>query len=303
MKGNSIMNAFTLIPALCLPAALFAAETPLYAPGSDHLGQSVAPEITQTGEKAAESFEEEKAEFVFGAGIDFTSKQTTYGLIDNDDPIFTPYASIGYGIFSFDVAAIFDTTDWGEKHGGYGDRAWKYQEIAFGPTLTVPLGMFELFANYTYEYHPRVKKNRGYENPDTQFINLGVAMPDVLLSPSLSVEVDIVNEPGAAYFLLEIGHTFGLVEDCLDLNLSGGIGFGNAKRNRYDADFDSMGFKDISGSVALDWHITPSITLSPYMTASQQLQGRMRDAARGYIEDEKHNSAYVLFGVVLAAEF
>lgn len=269
------MKACAFLPALCLPALLLASE----------------------------AFEEEKMQPAFGAGIDFTSKQTTYGLIDNDDPIFTPFASISYGPLSFDVAAIFDTSSWGSKHGGYGDRKWKYQEIAFGPTLTLPLGIFEVFANYTYEYHPSVKKNTGHENPDTQFLNFGIAMPDVLLTPSLSVEIDIDNEPGAAYFLFEVGHTFGLIEDCLDLNLSGGIGFGNAKRNRYDADFDSIAFKDISASAALDWHITPNLTLSPYITASQQLHGRLRDAARYYIEDEKNNSAYVLFGFVLAAEF
>lgn len=103
------MKACASILGVILPAAaLIAADKPAYGSEHGHLGQNTAPSIT--GEKLADDLEEKEDGISFAFGIDFSSKQTTYGLIDNDDPILTPSASISYGDFSFEVAAIFDTT-------------------------------------------------------------------------------------------------------------------------------------------------------------------------------------------------
>ena len=75
--------------------------------------------------------EEEDTDWLpeFAVGVDVSSQQMTYGLVDNDDPIFTLSGSVAWQMLSFAVDGIFDTTDWGETDGGYGDRAWKYQEL------------------------------------------------------------------------------------------------------------------------------------------------------------------------------
>jgi len=255
----------------------------------------------------------------FEVAVDFCSRQLTYGLVDNRDPILTLEALAEWHGFNLWAGAILDTTTWGRKHGGYGNRKGQYQELAFGPGYVhvfapddcalLPTTV-ELFGNYIYEHHPAVKKSRGESNPDTQFINVGVALPDLWLAPALSVEFDIDNEYGAMYLAAEIGHTFTLVQaaggretDPLSLSLGGGIGFGNPRRNRYDAEFDAYAFKDVWVSAALEWCITDDIVLAPYVAVYEQLHGRLRDSARQYIDGETHASTQLVGGVSLTASF
>ena len=92
-------------------------------------------------------------------GVDFASRQLTRGLVDNDDPIVTGSASVGFGPVSFGVEGIFDTTDWGETDGGYGDREWKYQELDLTPALswTFEKGLptpLEAELAYCWQHHP-----------------------------------------------------------------------------------------------------------------------------------------------------
>ncbi len=255
----------------------------------------------------------------FEVAVDFCTRQLTYGLVDNRDPIVTLEAAAEWHGFTFESAMIFDTTEWGRKHGGYGNRKGEYQEFAFGPGYTrtfasedysfLPTAV-ETFVNYIYEYHPPVRKERDESNPNTQFVNVGAGLPDLWLAPALSAEFDIDNERGAIYLAAEIGHAFALIEaaggretDPLSLSVGAGIGLGNAKRNKYDADFDACAFKDVWTSVSLDWNITDHVTLSPYAAAYEQIHPRLRDAARHAIDDETHASAQLIGGLRLAATF
>ena len=255
----------------------------------------------------------------FEMACDFCARQLTYGLVDNRDPIMTLEAVAGWYGVTFETALIFDTTKWGRKHGGYGNREGKYQEFAFGPGYSYAFSpddvsflptTVETFINYIYEYHPQVRKARGEENPNTQFINVGVALPDLWLTPALSAEFDIDNESGAVYLCAEVGHTFVLVSAVgegetapLSLSVGAGVGFGNPKRNMYDAEFDSYAFKDVWTSAALEWQITDNIMLSPYVAIYEQLHHRLREAARGYINGETHASTQFIGGIRLAASF
>lgn len=255
----------------------------------------------------------------FEVAADFCTRQLTYGLVDNRDPILTLGGLAEWNGFTFETAVIFDTTKWGRKHGGYGNRQGKYQEIAFGPgyahTFTpeewrrLPTAV-EVYLNYIYEYHPPVRKSRGEENPDTQFINVGLTLPDLWIAPWMSAEFDIDNESGAAYLNAGVRHSFTLVKaaggretDPLSLTLCGGIGFGNPKRNRYDAGFDAYAVKDAHLSAELEWQITDQLVLSPYVAVYEQLHGRLRHAARHYIDGESHASTQLIGGLRLTAAF
>jgi len=256
---------------------------------------------------------------VFEASVDFCTRQLTYGLVDNRDPIVTAAVAAGWHGFTFESALVFDTTAWGETHGGYGDRKGRYQELAFGPGYTytfdpddVPFlpTAVETFVNYVYEYHPPVRESRGESNPDTQFVNLGFALPDLWLAPILAAEIDLDNEAGAVYLLADIGHSFTLVEsgdgregDTLALTMCAGVGFGNAKRNRYDAGFDACALKDFHATVSLDWQITDGVLISPYVAVYEQIHPRLREAARHALEGETHASTQLVGGLALVALF
>lgn len=255
----------------------------------------------------------------FELAFDFCTRQLTYGLVDNRDPILALEGVAEWHGFTFETAVLFDTTKWGRKNCGYGNRQGKYQEIAFGPgyayTFTpdawrrLPTSV-ELFLNYIYEYHPPARKSRGEENPDTQFINMGMTLPDLWLAPWLSAEFDIDNECGAVYLTAGVQHTFTLVSapdgreiDPLSLTLCGGLGFGNPKRNRYDAGFDNYAVKDAHLSAALEWQISDHVVVSPYLAVYEQLHGRLRDASRRYINGETHASTQLIGGLRLTAAF
>lgn len=281
----------TALLSLLLASPLLAQEPPFEGQGG------IQPIIEEPSDAPA-----------FEASIDFTTRQLTYGLVDNANPIFTLAGLVEWKGFAFEAAAIFDTTDWGERHGGYGDRQWNYQEFAFGPSYTYVLEdllptPLELGLNYTYAYHPRTSTWKGYENPDTQYINAGLKLPDLFLEPELTAEFDIDDECGAMYFRLQGTHAISLIEDVLDLELSGGVGLGNPKRNRFDADVDRWGFKDIGVSLALVWQPLDNLTITPYIALYEQLDGSLRDAARHYIEDEKHPSTQLVGGLALTASF
>ena len=77
-------------------------------------------------------------------GLAFDSKFLSYGLVDNNDPILTPSASMTFGnLLTVGVESIFDITRYGHK-AGYGNRAWRYQELDPGATLTYTFSPEEL---------------------------------------------------------------------------------------------------------------------------------------------------------------
>ena len=246
-------------------------------------------------------------------GVDFSSQQMTRGLVDNDDPIVTGSASVGVGPVSFGVEGIFDTTDWGETDGGYGDRKWKYQELDLTPALSwtfeelLPTPL-EAELGYCWQHHPSATDEEGNDaNPDTQTINLALGLPEVLLSPSLELEWDIDDEEGAVYAMLGVSHGFDLItaaeedaEPVLALELSAGLGMGNAKRNEYDAEWDHASLKDVQVGAALPWNIGP-VCVSPYVYCTEQIEHALREAAED--SDPDGHSFQWVAGVSVEASF
>lgn len=282
--------------------------------------QSVMADDSAAADSATSLLQSSKDDWpAFEVAVDFCSRQVTYGLADNRDPIVTAEAAAEWHGFTFESAMICDTTDWGEKQGGYGDRKGQYQELSFGPgyahtfaTEDCPFlpPAVETFVNYIYEYHPPVRKTLGEANPHTQFLNAGTGLPDLWLAPTLAAELDIDRDGGAIYLAADVSHSFALVKAAgarkkgpLLLTLGTGIGFGNAKRNVCDADFDAAAFKDAHATLALDWQLTDRVTLSPYVAACGQVHRRLREAARHAAGGETHSSAQLIGGLRLAARF
>lgn len=246
-------------------------------------------------------------------GADFASQQMTYGLVDNDDPIVTLSGSAAWKVFSFGVEGIFDTTDWGETDGGYGDRKWKWQELDLTPAvswtfeelLPTPL---ETELSYCWAHHPDAKDEEGEDaNPDTQTIGLSLGLPEIPLSPALSLEWDIDDEEGAVYAMLEVSHSFELLsaedEDAdpvLALELGAGLGMGNAKRNDFDAEWDHASLKDVQLTAALPWNVGP-LTVRPYAQCTEQVEHSLRRASRD-ADPDGHSFQWVA-GVAVEATF
>lgn len=260
---------------------------------------------------------EESSGWVFGGsvGLDFCSKQLTYGIVDNPHAILTPSAALSLGndeyfTIEIGVEAIFDTTNYGAKDGGYNDRRYTYQE--FDPSITLSrnwdteswLGStLDTAIGYTYEYHPRScnKRSRGFENPDTQWLTFEVSAPDFWLVPTFAVEYQLVRQgaegdgdgKGAIYATLAFSHDFDL-SDCLGLEeetlmLTPTVGFGMGNRARNEADFgdwyadedvkpDSFMLRDGFASLELAYTPFEGFSIAPYIGCHQQLDSHGKDA-------------------------
>lgn len=300
------MKSCMIVPALAILLGL-SARTAFAAPENTHEAPS---------EASATQLEESSEGWVFGGsvGIDYCTKQLTYGLIDNPHPIMTPSVALSFGneewfTIEVGVEAIFDMTNYGAKEGGYNDRRYKYQELAPGITLSRAwdtadwLGSsLETSINYTYEYHPRsCKKPDLYENPDTQWLNFEIAAPDFWLSPAFTLEYQLARQgaegdgdgKGGIYATLAISHTFdigaplGLDEEVLTLTPTLGIGMGNKERNRaefgdwyeeHEKSADSFMFRDGFGTIELAYTPFEGFTIAPYAGFNQQMDSVAKDA-------------------------
>lgn len=250
--------------------------------------------------------DEDESSWEFGAafGLDYCSKQITYGLIDNPHGIVTPSVELSYGnedyfTIAIGAEAIFDTTDYGAKDGGYNDRRYKYQEFAFGLTLSKvwktadAIGSdLETAINYTYEYHPRAcnKPSRDWSNPDTQWLNFEISAGDYWLVPTFALEYNLDDQQdskGAIYATFDLSHEFDLSEmvggDEGFMTLTPVVGFGMGNKDRNEADFgseyaDSFMLRDAYANLELAISPFEGFSIAPYIGCHQQIDSGARDA-------------------------
>ena len=270
--------------------------------------------------------------------VAFDSKFMSYGLVDNNDPILTPSAAVTFLDFlTFEVAAIFDMTKYGNK-AGYMNRASRYQEL--DPAVSIGWSFFEgewyqldTSVGYSYEYHPRSMKNRirfvdddgnpaAYNDTpgaDTQFVTAEIGLPNAFLEPVLSYERDIKRDNGT-YLNLELGYTFSIIDGesedddpVLAFRPSVAQGFGNkarvagylAKDDEEESPLRKAGLMDTCVKGELAWAICDYLTLSGYVAYYDYVfDSQMREAARRYEGSGRHDDSYnFVAGLALTASF
>ena len=222
----------------------------------------------------------------------FDSKFLSYGLVDNNDPILTPSASMTFlDTLNISVSSIFDISRYG-RAAGYGDRGWRYQELDPGAGLShaftpdeiswLPTTV-ELALGYMYEQHPRTVDD------DTQFVTFSVGLPDLWIEPTFSYERDIDRDDGT-YLNLELGHTFTLVEggeegadDVLDFRLSVAQGWGDERRIDAYLETERSGMMDFCLKGELTWRVTDGVMLGGYVAYTDYLfDSSLHQRARDY---------------------
>ncbi len=308
MKKNILSTLIISVSTLSMP--LFANPT---------IAQEDAAPVALTNEDnienediTAAAEEEEESEWTLSAefGIDFCSKQVTYGLIDNPHAIFMPSASLSYGHDDFytitiGVMGCFDTTNYGAKDGYYNDRKFKYQELDFTVGIYKNWDTTDFIGStldseftYLYEYHPRScnKPEMDWSYPDTQYLYLTLSAPDYWWVPTFEIEYNIDDQQdskGAIYATFDVHHEFdigstmGLDEGFMTLTPTLGIGFGNKHRNA--ADFydyyeetgekvDNFMLRDAYAHLELYINPFEGFSIAPYIGIHQQIDNDAREA-------------------------
>lgn len=255
--------------------------------------------------------------------IDIDSKFTSYGLVNNRDPILSASAEITFlEHITLSATAIFDLTQYGRKHGEYGNREGRYTELDpgisfswdFSPndypwlptTISTSLG-------YSYEYHPHAMgSGTGEPGEDSHFITAEISLPDLWIEPVFSYERDVDRDNGT-YLKLEFGHTFTLIDGTdeeddptLSFRPSLSQGFGNAQRTRSSGlAEDHAGMMDFCLKGDLTWKLSQNLTLSGYVAYYDYIfDTKLRNGARDYEASGRDNTPYhFITGISLAASF
>ena len=269
---------YTLAAALCAAATL----------GTTALAETELPEIS--------------------VGLDYSSKQVTRGLIDNEEGIVTASAAVEWNGFSAEVDGLFNTTDVA-KEEGYDE--WDNTEvdyiIGYGYTFGADdYGLptdIEVAFDYTYEWD-----NGGdfEDNDHVQYLHASIGLPEVFLSPTLAGEW-MLDQFHGQYYTLELSHGFDLIagegeedDPVLALNLSLVQGLANDDYDEDDLGKDYWALRETTLTATLDWAVCDHITLSPYIAWTDTFSGTVRDAAKC----EKHGDAGHFFaGLALSAAF
>ena len=124
-------------------------------------------------------------------GLDYSSKQVTRGLIDNEEGIVTASAAIEWQGFTAEVDGLFNITD-EMKEDGY--DSWDNTEVdyilGYGYTFGADdYGIFtdvEVAFDYTYEWD-----NGGdfEDNDHVQYLHASVGLPEIFLAPTPAGEI------------------------------------------------------------------------------------------------------------------
>jgi len=225
--------------------------------------------------------------------LGFDSKFLSYGLVDNNEPVLVPAATLTFAdALTVGVDAVYDVTRYGER-AGYGRRAWRHQEInsflalerAFGPNDAAWLPTkVEFSVLYRYESHPEAVSK------DSQFVLCEMGLPDIWFEPYFLYEQDLARDYGS-YLNLNLGHTFALIgprpgesEDVLDFRFSIAQGWGDARRiSAYLWRLDQSGLMDTTVMGTFNWVITEGLTLGAYVAYTDYLfNPPAREAAEHY---------------------
>lgn len=232
---------------------------------------------------AAGASAEEAARPSVGADISVISKYVWRGLILTDDPVLQPSLTVEYKGLGLNVWANTDLTDVNGTPGETNELDYTLDYTFSVKKVTLGVGVIQ----YTFPH-------TDFE-PTTELY--GTAALDVLLAPTVKIYWD-VDEVGGVYGTVGIGHSFPLREVkgiTPSLDLSGSLGYATSGWNEGYYGVKSSGLVDLLLTVGLPIPIDGHLSVTPYISYSQLIDGDLKDA----VEDD--NATF--FGATLSLAF
>lgn len=214
------------------------------------------------------------------AGAFYRSMKIERGMVENKESVFGYEAEIEWYGFFIGIEACHDMTDANRRKG-------RYNEIESFAGYGLSLGDFSAKAAY-------VHKTRAGDEANTQELGLELECETPFLTPFFECSVDVDDCAGALYGAFGVRREWELAE-CASLCTCGGVGFGNAKRNREDFDTDRCAFRDMHLGLELELELCPHVKLIPGVDLYDQFTSAGRH--------EYHKGFAAVGGVRLAMEF
>jgi hypothetical protein len=251
------------------------------------------PVTLDAPEEAAAEAEESTASGLemptFSADVTFANKYVWRGIRLTDGPVMQPSVTVGWYGFSFNIWGNMDLDDANANNGQFNEIDYT---LDYTTTLFEPLEWLEGSVGFIVYQFP----NTAF--PTTTEFYLGLAAPDVLLSPSLTAYFDI-DEINGVYLQGAIGHSFDLGELCegvsaaIDLGATLGVGSDNYCQGYFGVDKSS--FTDYSFSLAMPIAIGDNVSVTPSVTLTGVITGPLRSAVA--------ESENIVYGVNVGVSF
>ena len=259
------MNLRTILPAAGAVVAALALVQPSFADGATN-------ELADAGSSAELPSVELEAFY--------RSRKIERGMVENAESVFGYEAEVEwYGIF-LGGEGCYDMTNVDGRRG-------RYNEIAASAGYGAKFGDLSAKAAYIY-------KKCGGDEENTQEVNLELEYESPWVTPFLEWNCDVDKKPGAMYGAFGLKREWEIAE-WLVATTYGGIGAGNASRNRLDFDTDRCAFRDMHLGAELEIELCPHVKLAPSVDFYDQFTSAGRHAY--------HKGFVVVAGVSLAVEF
>lgn len=193
----------------------------------------------------------------FEITTDFFSKYIWRGQNLDDDPVFQPGLSIGYGGLT---AAIWGNLEMTNINGNSGDFSELDYSFDYSADLSGMEGVGYSIGVIYYDFP-------GTSVKDTTEVYWGLNL-DLLLNPSVTVYHD-VDEAEGTYISLGAEHSVGKIIELgpnvpVGMDIGASLGWGSGSYNRYYWGTDQSKLNDLRFSVAFPfeikgWTVTPSL--------------------------------------------
>ncbi len=195
----------------------------------------------------------------------YRSRKIERGMVENSESVFGYEAEVEwYGLF-IGVEACYDMTDIHNRKG-------RYNEIASFAGYGAEFGDFSFKAAYLY-------KKCGGDERNTQEVNLDMEYKTPWVTPYLTWNCDVDKRPWAMYGALGVKRGWE-INEWLSVSTYGGVGAGNASRNRLDFDTDRCAFRDMHLGLEVEIEICPHVKLVPGVDIYDQFTQNARHAYR-----------------------
>jgi len=199
------------------------------------------------------------------AGAVYRSRKIERGMVENAESVFGYGAEVGWRGLFLGVEACHDMTNVNGRRG-------RYNEIASSAGYGARFGDFSAKAAYVY-------KACGGDEEDTQEVNLEAEYETAWATPFLEWNCDVDRKPGAMYGAIGLKREWEIAE-WLVVSAHGGVGAGNASRNRLDFDTDRCAFRDMHLGAELEIELCPHVKLVPCVDLYDQFTSAGRHAHR-----------------------
>lgn len=213
----------------------------------------------------------------------YSSRKIERGMVENAESVFGYEAEVKWlGLFA-GIEACYDMTDVNTRRG-------RYNEITPRAGYGAKFGDFSIRASYLYK---KCKECAG-ENEHTQEVEFEAEYETPWATPFAMVNCDIDMKPGAAYGAFGLKREWGIAGG-IAASACGGIGFGNAGRNKLDFDSARLAFRDIHLGGELEIELSSHVKLVPSVDFYDQFTSVARHQYR--------KGFAAVAGVRLAVEF